>query len=87
MKTGFDMLLWTTHVTEEHFPLLESIKKVGYDGVEIPIFEGDTQHFEKVGNQNHLRPEDIERIVSAYRKRESIKKFSHFVSIIYKFTF
>ena len=49
MKTGFDMLLWTTHVTEEHFPLLESIKKVGYDGVEIPIFEGYTQHFEKVG--------------------------------------
>jgi D-psicose/D-tagatose/L-ribulose 3-epimerase len=49
MKTGFDMLLWTTHVTEEHFPLLENIKKVGYDGVEIPIFEGDTQHFEKIG--------------------------------------
>lgn len=34
-------------------------------------------NFEKVGNQNQLRPEDIERIVSAYRKRESIEKFSH----------
>ncbi len=49
MKTGFDMLLWTTHVTEEHFPLLEKIKKVGYDGVEIPVFAGDVQHFEKLG--------------------------------------
>jgi len=35
------------------------------------------EYFEKVGNQNALRPEDIERIVSAYRKRESIEKFSH----------
>ncbi|MCP4260009.1 MAG: sugar phosphate isomerase/epimerase [Planctomycetes bacterium] len=49
MKTGFDMLLWTTHVTEEHFPLLEKIKQVGYDGVEIPIFTGDVEHFEKLG--------------------------------------
>jgi len=49
MKTGFNMLLWTTHVTEEHLPLLETLKKIGYDGVEIPIFEGDTAHFEKVG--------------------------------------
>ncbi len=49
MKVGFNMLLWTTHVTDDDLPLLESIKKVGYDGVEIPIFEGDPAHFEKVG--------------------------------------
>jgi D-psicose/D-tagatose/L-ribulose 3-epimerase len=49
MKVGFNMLLWTTHVTEEHLPLLETLKKVGYDGIEVPIFEGDTAHFEKVG--------------------------------------
>ena len=49
MKVGFNMLLWTTHVTEEHLPLLETLKKAGYDGVEVPIFEGDTAHFEKVG--------------------------------------
>ncbi|MDB4391009.1 type I restriction-modification system subunit M, partial [Akkermansiaceae bacterium] len=34
-------------------------------------------HFEKVGNQNQLRAEDIDRIVSTYRKRESIEKYSH----------
>lgn len=49
MKIGFDMLLWTTHVTEEDFPMLEKIKQIGYDGVEIPIFGGDVEHFEKVG--------------------------------------
>ena len=49
MKVGFNMLLWTTHVTEEAFPLLEAIKKAGYDGVEIPLFEGRPEHFEKVG--------------------------------------
>jgi type I restriction enzyme M protein len=32
--------------------------------------------FEKVGNQNYLRPEHVERIVSTYRKRESIERFS-----------
>ena len=49
MKAGFNMLLWATHVTSEHFPLFETLKKVGYDGVEIPIFEGDPEHFAKVG--------------------------------------
>ncbi len=49
MKVGFNMLLWTTHVTQEDLPLLETLKKVGYDGVEIPLFEGDVAHFEKVG--------------------------------------
>ncbi len=49
MKVGFDVLLWTAHFTEEHFPLLEKLKKAGYDGVEIPIFAGDAAHFKKVG--------------------------------------
>ena len=49
MQIGFNMLLWTTHVTENDFPLLKEIKQAGYDGVEIPVFEGDTAHFEKVG--------------------------------------
>lgn len=49
MKVGFNMLLWTTHVTDDDLPLLAAIKKAGYDGVEIPIFTGDPEHFEKVG--------------------------------------
>ena len=49
MKIGFNMLLWTTHVTDDDLPLLEKLKGVGFDGVEIPLFEGDVAHFEKVG--------------------------------------
>ncbi len=49
MKTAFNMLLWTTHVTDEHLGLLRDLKKIGYDGVEIPVFGGDTAHFEEIG--------------------------------------
>lgn len=43
------MLLWTTHVTEKHRPILEDLKKTGYDGVEIPVFEGTPDHFAALG--------------------------------------
>ncbi|RBP37646.1 D-psicose/D-tagatose/L-ribulose 3-epimerase [Roseimicrobium gellanilyticum] len=50
MKIGFNLLLWTGHVTEELFPLLAKLKAVGYDGVEIPIFDSsDPSHFKKIG--------------------------------------
>jgi D-psicose/D-tagatose/L-ribulose 3-epimerase len=49
MKFGMNMLLWTSNVTEEHRPVLESLKKQGYDGVELPIFELNVEHFQKVG--------------------------------------
>lgn len=49
MKAGFNMLLWSGHVTEDDFPRLETLKKAGFDGVEIPLFGGDVPHFEKVG--------------------------------------
>ena len=48
MKIGMNLLLWATHVTEEHYPHLEKIKETGFDGVEIPIFEGDEAHYRKL---------------------------------------
>lgn len=48
MRYGFNLLLWTTHVTEDHFPILEKLKKTGYDGVEIPILEGDEAHYRTI---------------------------------------
>src|SRR5262245_21440522 len=32
VKYGMNLLLWTGHVAEEHFPLLAALKKTGYDG-------------------------------------------------------
>ena len=49
MLLGFNLLLWTTHVTDEHFPLFAEIRRAGYDGVEVPIFEGDPEHFARIG--------------------------------------
>ena len=48
MKIGMNLLLWTTHVTEEHYPQLEKIKSTGFDGVEIPIFGGEDAHYQKL---------------------------------------
>lgn len=49
VRLGFNLLLWTTHVTERHWPIIEKLKATGYDGVEIPMFEGDPAHFARLG--------------------------------------
>jgi D-psicose/D-tagatose/L-ribulose 3-epimerase len=38
-KIGMNLLLWGTEINESLFPVLEEIKRAGYDGVEIPIFD------------------------------------------------
>ena len=43
-----NLLLWATHVTEEHYPQLEQIKTTGFDGAEIPVFIGDEAHYQKL---------------------------------------
>jgi len=49
MKLGFNLLLWTPHVTAQHESILRDLKKTGYDGVEIPMFEGDPEHYARLG--------------------------------------
>jgi D-psicose/D-tagatose/L-ribulose 3-epimerase len=51
VKLGFDLLLWATHVTEAHWPIIEDLKATGYDGVEIPIFEGQVSHYASLGKR------------------------------------
>ena len=51
MKYGMNLLLWTSGVDESHFDLLEQIKGWGYDGVELPVFDFDVAHFQKVGDK------------------------------------
>lgn len=40
------------------------------------LFIDASQHFTKEGNQNYLKPQDIERIINTYQKRESVDRFS-----------
>ena len=49
MKIGFCMFLWSTNVTGKHEKLLKDIKATGYDGVEIPIFEGTPDDYKRLG--------------------------------------
>ena len=48
MRTGMNLLLWTSHVTEEHFPLMAKLKAAGFDGVELPLFGGDAAHYGRI---------------------------------------
>ncbi len=50
MKYGFNLLLWTGHVTDEHVPIFKALKKAGYDGVELPLFEGTPDHYARLGD-------------------------------------
>lgn len=51
MKYGMNLLLWTTEVTDAHGPILEMLKRQGYDGVEVPVFELDAGKFKALGQR------------------------------------
>jgi D-psicose/D-tagatose/L-ribulose 3-epimerase len=50
MKIGMCMFLWTTNVTKKHEGLLKDIRATGFDGVEIPIFEGTPDDYKRLGD-------------------------------------
>ena len=45
MKFGMNLLLWSGELNDGMAPVLEQLKKIGYDGVEVPIFGGDPATF------------------------------------------
>lgn len=52
MKTGMNLLLWTTEVTAEHDALLDQLKAIGFDSVEIPVFAvDDPAPYERLGKR------------------------------------
>jgi D-psicose/D-tagatose/L-ribulose 3-epimerase len=54
MKTGMNLLLWTDHVTERLDPVLDQLKGLGFDAVEVPIFDtSDLRPFERLGKRLH----------------------------------
>ena len=48
MRFGFNLLLWTTFVEAGHASVMEKIKSLGYDGVEIPAGDGPVDHYHTV---------------------------------------
>jgi D-psicose/D-tagatose/L-ribulose 3-epimerase len=51
MQIGMNMLLWASQVTAEHYPMMAAIKKAGFAGVELPVFEGNLTHFQGIGGE------------------------------------
>ena len=44
MKFGMNLLLWSGELNDALLPVCESLKKMGYDGVEAPIFNQDLDY-------------------------------------------
>ncbi len=51
MKFGMNLLLWTDHMHDGMLPVLEKIKAMGYDGVEVPMFDLDVDKWAAWGKR------------------------------------
>ena len=51
MRFGMNLLLWTSDPTDELMPVIEKLKQMGYDGVEVPIFDLNPKKFETWGKR------------------------------------
>ena len=51
MKYGLNLLLWTDRLHEGMTPVVETIKRLGYDGVEIPVFELNEPLYQQWGRK------------------------------------
>jgi len=46
MKYGMNLLLWSGELNDDMMPVLESLKEMGYDGIEAPMFNLDLDYAE-----------------------------------------
>lgn len=46
MKFGMNLLLWAGELNDDMMPLLQSLKDMGFDGVELPLFNTDLDYAE-----------------------------------------
>lgn len=52
MKYGINLLLWTDDPTKDSFqPVLERLRAMGFDGVELPIFRLDEKRWTALGKR------------------------------------
>ncbi len=65
MKYGMNLLLWTGDLDESHVPLFETLKGIGYDAVELPMFSPDLAKYTMLGN--HLEQLELGRTAVTIR--------------------
>lgn len=49
MKIGINLLLWTARLGMSHVAVLAKLKALGYDGVEVPFFDGSNAQARQSG--------------------------------------
>lgn len=49
MKIGMNMLVWTAHVTQAHYTIVDTLKETGYDGIELFLGSGDSKLYSAHG--------------------------------------
>ena len=68
MKYGMNLLLWTGEMNDDMIPVVESLKEMGYDGVELPLFAYDIDLHTKWGER--LDSIGLERTIVTVRGEE-----------------
>lgn len=68
MKYGMNLLLWTGAMNDDMIPVVESLKEMGYDGVELPLFAYDLDLHTKWGER--LDSIGLERTIVTVRGEE-----------------
>ncbi|GJM29304.1 MAG: isomerase [Cyclobacteriaceae bacterium] len=51
MKIGMNLLLWTTDIDENLYPILEKLKQAGFDGIEVPIGDDRVENYRALGRK------------------------------------
>jgi D-psicose/D-tagatose/L-ribulose 3-epimerase len=51
MKYGMNLLLWTDMMNDDMLPVVQQLKSMGYDGVEMPIFDLNPKKFAQWGQR------------------------------------
>ncbi|KKC38811.1 isomerase [Devosia epidermidihirudinis] len=51
MQIGVNLLCLTGFVEEQHLPQIRRLKELGYDGVEVPVLRGTTDHYAWLGSE------------------------------------
>ena len=51
MKFGMNTLLWSVELNDKVMPIVEKLKHMGFDGIEVPIFDYDVKKYEKFGKR------------------------------------
>ena len=51
MRFGINVLLWSDTLCDELLPVLDEIKAIGYDIVELPAFEYDPKKYAAWGRR------------------------------------